>query len=349
MIGGQCGEGAAAAHSLAERRMSVSPALGAGTELAASVAPLLEQEPVVRVAISSLRFADSPRSTGVNLEHARMLAESDLALVPIVVDRRTMRIIDGAHRVHAAALRGETEVSARFFDGSADEAFVLAVRTNIAHGLPLSLSDRKAAAARIAAIRPQWSDRMIASVTGLAPGTVASTRGCPTGQVGQLDARLGRDGRVRSRNSTEGRRLASEIIVSNPHFSLRRIAAVAGISPETVRNVRERLRRGESPFPASQERPAREEPATAPAPIDVDTSAMETLRTDPSLRLTVAGRHLLRLLDLNRMLAEHGEQLADGVPPHSAGRVADVARQCAEAWQRFAEQVGRKTDQEIPA
>lgn len=284
----------------------------------------------------------------MDMEHARALAETDLTSVPIVVHRWTMRIIDGAHRVRAAMLRGETEISARFFRGDEKNAFVLAVQANIAHGLPLSLTERKAAAARIVASHPHWSDRKIASLTGLAAKTVATTRWCPTEEVGQLDTRVGRDGRVRALNSVEGRRIASEIIANHPNLSLRQIAEQAGISPETVRNVRERLRRGESPIPAGRRGKhltgassgdGTSEPTPSRASIVIETSILRTLWADPSLRLTGVGRHLLRLLDLNRILAEHWRQLADDVPPHTAGRVADVARKYAEAWQRFADHV----------
>jgi hypothetical protein len=313
-----------------------------------SAVPTVDQEPVVRVAIDSLRGADSPRSSGVDVEHARVLAETDLTSVPIIVHRWTMRIIDGAHRVRAAALRGETEISARFFSGDETDAFVLAVRANIAHGLPLSLAERKAAAARIVASHPHWSDRRIASLTGLAAKTVAGVRR-PTAEDRQLDTRVGRDGRVRALNSVEGRRIASEIIANQPNLSLRRIAEAAGISPETVRNVRERLRRGESPIPAGRRgrnltdagEDATSAPTLSPAPIVVETSVMRTLQADPTLRLTGVGRHLLRLLDLNRTLAEHWRRLADDVPPHTAGRVADAARKYAEAWQRFADHIDR--------
>lgn len=87
-----------------------------------------------------------------------------------------MRIIDGAHRVRAAQLRGRSHIEARFFDGSAADAFVLAVESNISHGLALTLAERSAAAERILASHPHWSDRAIASSTGLSAHTVASLR-----------------------------------------------------------------------------------------------------------------------------------------------------------------------------
>ena len=54
------------------------------------------------------------------------------------------------------------------FDGDDQNSFVLAVKVNIAHGLPLSFADGEAAAARILAFCPQWPDRVVAVGTGLA-------------------------------------------------------------------------------------------------------------------------------------------------------------------------------------
>ncbi|MFC7729983.1 hypothetical protein [Actinomadura keratinilytica] len=69
-------------------------------------------------------------------------------LPPILVHRRTMRVVDGMHRLRAARLQGRCEIGVRFVDGPDADVFVAAVRANIGHGLPLSLADREAAAAR---------------------------------------------------------------------------------------------------------------------------------------------------------------------------------------------------------
>jgi hypothetical protein len=44
----------------------------------------------------------------------------------------------------------------------------------MAHGLPLTLADRLAAAARIVTACPYWSDRAVAAVAGLSPKTVTA-------------------------------------------------------------------------------------------------------------------------------------------------------------------------------
>ena len=67
-----------------------------------------------------------------------------------------MRVVDGMHRLQAARLNGAKTIVARFFHGDDEAAFVEAVKSNIAHGLPLSLADRKAASLRIITAHPPW-------------------------------------------------------------------------------------------------------------------------------------------------------------------------------------------------
>jgi hypothetical protein len=108
--------------------------------------PRIELVPMERV-----RRADSPRLHGEDPGHIRALAEAASLLPPILVHRPSMRVIDGTHRLSAARLRGRDTVEVRFFDGTGAEAFLLAVKANIAHGLPLSRADREAAVHRIMA------------------------------------------------------------------------------------------------------------------------------------------------------------------------------------------------------
>ncbi|TJZ44201.1 hypothetical protein FCH28_31010 [Streptomyces piniterrae] len=207
------------------------------------------------VPIAALRPADSPRTAGESSDHVRRLAELNTPLPPIVVHRQTMRVVDGMHRVRAAILRGEEYVAATFFEGSSADAFVLAVGLNSAHGLPLSSADRSAAAARIIRSHPQWSDRMVASATGLPTRTVAALRGGSTDPGPQLntpkgrDGRTGREGRARPRHTAAGRELAGRLVAERPDASLRDIAARAGIAVATAKDVRDRIRQGRDPVP----------------------------------------------------------------------------------------------------
>lgn len=213
----------------------------------------IESHPVVRVRLGDLRLEDSPRSSGEDMEHVHLLADVDGPLPPITVHRPTMRVIDGAHRVRAAQLNGSDEIEARLLDCPGDSAFVLAVRANITHGLPLSHADRAAAAARIVACHPEWSDRAVAAVTGISDKTVCRIRsrslgdGTPPGKAS--DKRLGRDGRSRPLDSGLRRLQAAAMINDKPAAGLREVARATGLSTATVHDVRRRLMRGEDPVP----------------------------------------------------------------------------------------------------
>lgn len=285
-----------------------------------------ETEPVL---LSTLLPADSPRLSGEDSAHIVELAELD-DVPAVVVHRETMRIIDGMHRFRAAQLRGDIEIEVRFFDGDEQDAFVLAVRLNAAHGLPLTHADKAAAAARIIASHPQWSDRLIASASGLSHRTVATIRGSSTGEHAHSNSRIGRDGRVRPLNAAEGRIQAFRMMAERPDATLREIAEAAGIAVSTARDVRERVRLGKDPVP----------PKLQKIPSDEIAQILDRLKRDPSLRLTDTGRGLLRLLDAIRVVSTDGwTRVVNGVPPHCAEPLAQVARTCAEAWLHFAEEV----------
>jgi ParB-like chromosome segregation protein Spo0J len=286
--------------------------------------------PVHAVPIGSLRITGSPRSAGESAEHIRMLADVPAELPPIIVHRRSMRVLDGAHRLRAAQLRGQQEIAVRFFDGDDNDAFVLAVHANVAHGMPLSLADRKVAAARIVASHPHWSDRMIARAAGLSAATVARIR--LSRAETDPPTRIGHDGKVRPVNGPERRRLARSLLLTEPTLSLREVARRVGISPETARSVRGRLRGG-----APEHRTTVAEPRPDPAAV------IRQLRGDPALRFSESGRELLRLLDAHTITPERWTTIANAVPPYCRDAVARVALDCARAWHTFAEQLDRTT------
>lgn len=296
--------------------------------------------PPVTVPISALRPSDSPRLAGESGDHVRALAESDAVLPPVLVHRATMRVVDGMHRLRAAVLRGEQAVRVQYLDCDEAEAFVLGVRANVTHGLPLSLADRRVAAMRIITSYPQWSDRAIAAAAGLSAKTVGAIRWCATGDSPQSHSRVGRDGRVRPLSSAEGRRQASAIIRERPGDSLRQIASASGVSPGTVRDVRERMARGEDPVrPRRRQRDRGEAPVEPPPERTEDELAelLSRLKHDPSLRGTEVGRALLRLLGVNALTERDRRGLLDAVPEHCRATVAELAHACAKAWQNLAD------------
>lgn len=326
-----------------------------------AVSAMPERVPIVRLVI-----ADSPRVHGEQVEHTRMLAAMDTPLPPIVVHRPTMKVIDGRHRLRAAVLRGDDAVDVLFFTGGDADAFVLAVELNHAHGLPLSIADRKVAAARIVDSHPTWSDRRISAITGLAAGTVATIRECSTERIGQSNVRVGRDGRMRPVDGAESRRRAAEVIAANPNASLREIAKVARISPSTAKDVRARLARGESPVtPRQRNRDERVGGAAAPpaeagvgnygertrAP-DASRNAspaefVALLARDPSLRFNEAGRVLLRFIGCVAVDDDQWDEMMRRVPVHQRETVVQLARECATAWQGFADRLECHVDQGI--
>ncbi|MFI6172498.1 ParB/RepB/Spo0J family partition protein [Nocardia sp. NPDC051052] len=291
------------------------------------------------IAIEQLQIVGSPRSDGEDPQHIRRIAELEEPLPPIVVHRSTMRVIDGFHRLRAARERGATHIEALYFDGDADDAYILSVRANTSHGLPLSASDRSAAATRIIAMHPDWSDRAIAACAGLSTRTVSTIRYRSTDIAPQLNTRLGRDGRTRPLDGGEGRRRAESYINSNPNASLREIAKAAGISPATARDVRVRLQRGEGAV--STKRP-REQSADTVDPVSIRSSsgsrgrAAHLLLRDPSLRSNEMGRALLRMLHAQPIESSEREQLIAGMPPHCLEMVVMAARECADAWHDLA-------------
>ncbi|MFJ9829575.1 ParB/RepB/Spo0J family partition protein [Streptomyces sp. NPDC101160] len=330
-----------------------------------------------RVRIEALLPADSPRLNGVDDDHVRRLTDVYASLPPVLVHRATMRVIDGMHRVAAAASMGLSSVEVQYFDGADEEAFLRAVTANVAHGLPLSVADRKAAAERILRAQPDLSDRVVASYTGLDAKTVATIRPRSTVDSPQSNIRIGADGRPHPLDRTAERIRAAELMTRHPDLPLRAIVKETGLSLGTAHDVRRRLLRGEAPVPQGR-RPAAERPTAAPAPTITPTAdhpapppetraapstttassgssrtrgSLETLRRlagDPSLRHSESGRHFLRWLHTHFVVDEAWRQQADAVPPHCTDTVAELALQCSHAWRRFAEDLSRRRLTDAP-
>ena len=302
-------------------------------------APDLESLPVVEVPVRSLSAGRSPRTGGHDEEVVRLLAESDRPWPPLLVRREMYQVIDGAHRLLAAQLRGDKTIEVRLHDCDEADAFVLAVRANIAHGLPLSLRDRKAAAARIIESRPAWSNRRIALTTGLSDKTVAVIRReeGPPGAAGPEGGRVGMDGRRRPVDIASRRAMASRLLEQNPGASLREIAALAGVSPETVRSVRGK---GVRPMPRRVAQASTQAPTQASTQGPPGPDARRYLRLllqDPALRSTDAGRLLLRVLSEQALLDRNLAGLVEIVPEHDLLALQELAMASAAMWRSLAQ------------
>jgi ParB-like chromosome segregation protein Spo0J len=332
--------------------------------------------PVELVPVKRLAVAYTPRVAGEDEEYARTLAESEAQLPPILVHRPTMTVIDGVHRLRAASLKGHEHIAVRYFDGTETDAALLSVAANVAQGRPLSLEDRTAAAEQIFASHPHWSDRAVAAVAGLSARKVAQIRRHNTADITQTGLRTGRDGRVRPLSSARGRELAGKLIRENPGASLRQIAKQAGISPATVADVRDRLRRGDDPVPVRQRLTAvqvtdvtpDEEPPERPplravpsVPKTITHSQrhcgvkhpaelltiFESLRRDPSLRLNEAGRSVLRMLDACAAVARDRHRIVASIPAHCKESVSELADGYSVIWQLFADDLRRADDTQV--
>lgn len=292
--------------------------------------------PAIRVSIGELLPGESPRSRGLDQDHVRVLASAEGPLPPICVHRATMRVIDGAHRLAAARLLGRTQIDVVFFDGTAEEAYRRGVLENVAHGLPLTLADRRAAAVRIIRSNPRLSDRTVAHSAGLSHKTIAALRaGLAAEAPGQApDSRVGADGRTRPLDAAAGRLAAGRIIAERPDATLREIARETGISVGTARDVRIRMLAGDGPVPA------RRTPAQPPQPAAIDLDeAISSLSRDPVLRYSEAGRTLLRLLTARTLTIEQWRDSSSAVPAHCHAAIARVARECARTWSAIADEL----------
>jgi hypothetical protein len=311
--------------------------------------------PVELVPVDSLLPLDeSPRQTGVNKQHAGLLAEMDGPLPPILVTRKDYRVIDGMHRVHAAMLRGVPKIEARLIDCDPEELYLLSVVSNIKHGLPLSLADRKRAALRVIQTWGEWSDRAIAVRVGLSHKTVGALRR-KIGEDAKAVTRIGRDGRTRPLTTAHGRRAAADLLRENPQESLSEVARQSGISQSTARDVRRRLGNSEDPVPfrpigatipgqrsASCHRPNVGKATTDPA--NPWWRHIQELRSDPSLRATEAGRAFLRAVDPHLRNEVDWDKIADNLPPHWLDTITELARLCAENWQRLVRQLAARRE-----
>ena len=302
------------------------------------------QAPVPEVHFHDFRIDElvvraSLRRNGVSSKHVEELMSSEGHWPPMLVAHRSHVIIDGVHRFEAAQRLGMNSLVCECTTASPDEAYVEFIRRNVAHGLPLSLSEREAAARRILRLYPGRSDRWVGELCGLSHGTVSRLRQSrssirPIGELSQLDERVGRDGKSRPVDRHKTRQRIVEFMTSKPEASLRAIASLAGASPETVRKVREEIGRDYETTPDRRRTLATK--STDLLPIDMGSPQ----RTYSQPLVQMAGEPL--------GLFEWFAQTSVG--PSSIGRVSQVplseivefaqdARRRAGFWLDFAQQL----------
>lgn len=297
--------------------------------------PPLPGYPVVAiVSINDLRPGPSPRLSGLDKDHAIALAAATTALPRITVHRPTMRIIDGMHRVVACKIRGKESIEVAFFEGSEDECFLEAVRANVSHGKPLTLLERRDAAGKILGRHSDWSDRAIAEVCGLSPGTIASVRACATADSAQSRVRRGIDGRSRPLDASTARRDAAARLQQQPDASMRQIARQTGASVATVRDVRSRLNRGVNPVPQGG--------AVPPAVCDERTDATLDLGLNPTTGGEPTARAFADWFDGHRIRPEDWQPFVEHLPLNRLDQIISETREQSNVWQELCEQLERR-------
>jgi uncharacterized ParB-like nuclease family protein len=335
-----------------------------------------EKLPARDVPVNALSPGPLLRQGGTNSAHVQLLmdAANSSELPPVLVQEDGWRLIDGAHRLEAAKLRGDHTIRARFLDCTDSEALVLAMKANTSHGLPLAKTERISGAKQVLAAHPDWSDRAIAGITGLSAKTIASLRSRSPGALDPGTKRIGRDGRQRPVTAGDGRRRAAEYISANPDATLRQVARETDVSLGTVHDVSARLRRGVSPERSGHHGSGRlaihpVERTTAPAITPVIRSiapaaaAPTPLRrknhvdppptwagiaakvaNDPAIRYTDGGKEFLRWMALHASDPDRWRDFTATIPAHWYGVIAPIAESISKEWGQFADRLNARQE-----
>lgn len=279
---------------------------------------------IVDLEVVRLKEGLSPRTRGIDPGHVETLTGVFELLPPIVVHASTMKVIDGAHRVAAARRLGAPLIRAQLWDGEDNGAVAEAIRLNVAHGKPLSKADRDAAVGRIVRCQPDWSNRRIAAVCGVSQSVVASRR---VALGGNGVDRVGLDGRRRPSDPAGARQRVLELMLRDPGQSDRALSRNAGVSPATVRAVREQLTADVPVIPSALLSPETPTTPTVP-PTKLEDEA--AFGSDPQLA------RFAKWFDRTAILQADWEVVIDIVPQSRVYEVADEARRRSVAWSTFA-------------
>jgi ParB-like chromosome segregation protein Spo0J len=295
----------------------------------------LEASVVHTVSVADLSVGYSPRQMKVDHDHVAALADVVDRLPPVVVDERTMTVIDGVHRVEAYRKLGRSRIPALMFRGNDMEALVIAIQANIQHGKPLNRGERQEAARALLHECPERSDRWVGEVCGVSHTTVAVLRR----SVSAADAkvRMGRDGRRRPVDPSLGQAAVARVMAENPTASIRQAAGAAGVAPSTVQRLAAGLARSQKPPLPGIAFTLR---ATVEGPHDdrpQDDRPVSDLVADPVSHPSGEGAEVTTWLARTSVSVEDLYAHLASLPLSRVYEVADECRRRARSWAQMAD------------
>lgn len=174
---------------------------------------------------------------------------------PILVARDSFVLVDGFMRVTAARACGRTRLPVTWTSGTGAELLEQAIIANARHGVPLSMAQRKAGAARLLEAAPGWSNGRIAKACGVSesvvrrlprPGPSPTDVDSPLPRPGPspTEHRLGADGKLYP-VAHGAQDAARALLAAHPESSDRVIAQTARLSATTVGRLRRQVAAGE--------------------------------------------------------------------------------------------------------
>lgn len=282
--------------------------------------------PVVRVDLTVLQAGPRIRLGRISRDHIRDLVQSEGNWPALIIRRADNTIIDGFYRYLAAKELGLGCLNCVYLDVGPEAAFLEALRRNVQHGLPLSLQERKVAAGRILSLCPKWSDRRVGELCGLSAVTVGGLRGGPRSgeQNGQLNTRVGRDGKAYPVDRGVTRARIATALRANPSSSLRSIAQATGTSAATVRAVKSSMSATSLPEVA------------AIAPDSSVTAVLPSKSVvDAALLSTDEGKSFADWFERTRV-SEEWRSYVNHIPISRIYEIADQARERSQRWCEFA-------------
>lgn len=172
----------------------------------------------ITLAVSEITLDQTlqPRTDGLNADQVRELEAVADHWPPVAVVATGGRyvLVDGFHRYAAAQNLGLASVPVTVQDMPADgDLHALAFALNALHGRPLTLSDRRAFAARILRAHPELSDREIGRRSGLTQPPIAKLREELESreEIAPVEHRVGGDGQTYRVSPTSPKRVAGEL------------------------------------------------------------------------------------------------------------------------------------------